>query len=138
VLKEYTALVVGQLPEDRATVDAPIGRDPNNRRRMAVVAGGRPAVSHLEVAARYTGYALLNVQIETGRTHQIRVHCAFIKHPVAGDALYGGAVRDLPLKRQFLHARHLRFSMPSGAMLDLESPLPDDLVEVLDTLTERG
>lgn len=138
VLKEYTALVVGRLPEDRATVDAPISRDPNNRRRMAVVAGGRPAVSHLEVAARYTGYALLNVQIETGRTHQIRVHCAFIKHPVAGDALYGGAVRDLPLARQFLHARHLRFSLPGGAMLELESPLPDDLVEALDVLAERG
>lgn len=138
VLKEYSALIIGQLPEDRATVDAPISRDPNNRRRMAIVAGGRPAVSHLEVAARYTGYTLLNVQIETGRTHQIRVHCAFIKHPVAGDALYGGAVRDLALKRQFLHARHLRFTLPGGETLDLESPLPNDLVEVLAELAERA
>jgi 23S rRNA pseudouridine1911/1915/1917 synthase len=138
VLKEYAALVVGQLPEATATVDAPISRDPNNRRRMAVVASGRPAVSHLEVVARYTGYTLLNVRIETGRTHQIRVHCAFIKHPVAGDALYGGAVRDLPLKRQFLHARHLRFTLPAGETLDLESPLPDDLAAALDVLEERG
>ena len=138
VLKEYTALVVGQPPETTATVDAPISRDPNNRRRMAVVASGRPAISHFEVVARYVGYALLNARIETGRTHQIRVHCAFIKHPVAGDALYGGAVRDLPLKRQFLHARHLRFTLPGGETLDLESPLPDDLAKVLGMLAERG
>ena len=138
VLKEYTALVVGNFPEDRATVDAPIGRDPNNRKRMAVVAGGRPAISHLEVIERLPGFTLLNVRIETGRTHQIRVHCAFTGHPVAGDRMYGGYRQNIPLERQFLHARHLRFTLPDGRPLDLESPLPPDLQHVLDVLRERA
>ena len=138
VLKEYTALVVGNFPEDRETVDAPIGRDPNNRKRMAVVAGGRPAISHLEVIERLPGFTLLNVRIETGRTHQIRVHCAFTGHPVAGDRMYGGYRQNIPLERQFLHARHLRFTLPDGRPLDLESPLPPDLQHVLDVLRERA
>lgn len=134
VLKHYTALVVGTFPEESATVDAPIGRDPNNRKRMAVVASGRPAVSRLRVEGRYPGYTLLDVVIETGRTHQIRVHCQFTGHPVAGDALYGGAVRDLPMERQFLHARRLKFDLPDGSPLDLESPLPPDLAATLSEL----
>jgi 23S rRNA pseudouridine1911/1915/1917 synthase len=138
VLKEYTALVVRTVKDDVATVDAPIGRDPHNRKRMAVVREGRPAISHLRVEARYPGYTLLDVQIETGRTHQIRVHCAFIKHPVAGDALYGGTTRDLTIDRQFLHARRLRFSLPGGQPVDVEAPLPDDLMTVLQTLEGRS
>lgn len=138
VLKHYSALVVGVFPEDSATVDAPIGRDPNNRRRMTVVASGRPAVSRLRVEARYPGYTLLDVIIETGRTHQIRVHCRFTGHPVAGDNLYGGMARDLPLERQFLHARRLAFDLPDGSRLDLESPLPPDLAPVLDVLEARA
>ncbi|RIK35495.1 MAG: RluA family pseudouridine synthase, partial [Chloroflexi bacterium] len=134
VLKRYTALVVGHLPEVRATVDAPIARDPHNRKRMAVVAGGRPAVTHLETVARYRGYSLLDVTIETGRTHQIRVHCAFVKHPVAGDWLYGATRGELGLKRHFLHARELAFRLPSGRDIHLESPLPADLQAVLDAL----
>lgn len=137
VLKQYTTLVIGGFPEDSATVDAPIGRDPNNRKRMAVVASGRPAVSRLRVIGRYPGYTLLDVTIETGRTHQIRVHCQFTGHPVAGDALYGGTVRDLPLQRQFLHARRLAFELPNGNPLDLESPLPPDLAGVLAELESR-
>ena len=138
VLKEYTALVLRTVQDDVATVDAPIGRDPHNRKRMAVVREGRPAVSHLRVEARYSGYTLLDVQIETGRTHQIRVHCAFIKHPVAGDALYGGTSRDLTIERQFLHARRLRFALPGGQPVDVEAPLPDDLQTVLRTLESRS
>jgi 23S rRNA pseudouridine1911/1915/1917 synthase len=138
VLKEYTALVVRTVKDDVATVDAPIGRDPHNRKRMAVVRDGRPAISHLRVEARYSGYTLLDVQIETGRTHQIRVHCAFIKHPVAGDALYGGATRDLSLDRQFLHARHLRFALPGGQVIDVEAPLPADLTAVLRDIETRS
>jgi 23S rRNA pseudouridine1911/1915/1917 synthase len=134
VLKQYSALVIGSFPEETATVDAPIGRDPNNRKRMAVVASGRPAVSRLQVMARYPAFTLLEVTIETGRTHQIRVHCAFTGHPVAGDALYGGATSDLDLNRQFLHARRLRFRLPSGSDLELESPLPPDLQSVLNDL----
>jgi len=137
VLKDYTALVVGAVKDDRATVDAPIGRDPHNRKRMAVVREGRPAVSQLRVEARYPGYSLLDVRIETGRTHQIRVHCAFIKHPVAGDALYGGVTRDLSFDRQFLHARRLQFALPGGQTVDVEAPLPADLTAVLRQLEAR-
>ena len=134
VVKEYVALVVGQLPENSASVDAPIGRDPHNRKRMAVVKTGRPARSQLRVHTRFTGFALLDVNIETGRTHQIRVHCAFVGHPVAGDALYGGHARGLDLKRQFLHARYLRFALPNGDPIELEAPLPPDLAQVLKQL----
>ena len=137
VLKQYSALVIGSLPDDSAIVDAPIGRDPNNRKRMAVVPGGRPALSRLRVEARYPGFTLLEVTIETGRTHQIRVHCAFTGHPVAGDALYGGATNDLVLDRQFLHARRLRFNLLNGDPLELESPLPPDLRYALQQLEAR-
>jgi 23S rRNA pseudouridine1911/1915/1917 synthase len=138
VFKQYSALVVGEFPEDSAVVDAPIGRDPNNRKRMAVVASGKPAISRIRTEARYPGYTLLEVTIETGRTHQIRVHCQFTGHPVAGDTLYGGAVRDLTLERQFLHARRLRFELPGGDPLELESPMPPDLQSVIDVLDARA
>ncbi len=138
VVKGYDALVIGQLPEAEAIVDAPIGRDPHNRKRMAVVANGREAISRLETAATYTGYSLLNVRIETGRTHQIRVHCAFTGHPVAGDVLYGGESPDLPLERQFLHASYLVFRLPDGKTLELRSPLPTDLRTVLEYLSARS
>jgi 23S rRNA pseudouridine1911/1915/1917 synthase len=137
VLKQYTALVVGSVKEDQATIDAPIGRDPHNRKRMAVVSHGRPAVSHFRVLARYPGYTSLDVTIETGRTHQIRVHCAFIKHPIAGDALYGGRTKDLALERQFLHARRLRFVLPGGEPIDVEAPLAPDLIAVQRQLEAR-
>lgn len=137
VLKQYSALVVGSFPEESAVVDAPIGRDPNNRKRMTVVASGRPARSRIQVAARYSGFTLLDVTIETGRTHQIRVHCAFTGHPVAGDTLYGGAAPDLNLQRQFLHAHRLRFTLPGGSPIELESSLPPDLTAVIDELEAR-
>lgn len=138
VRKEYTALVAGSPNEDAAKIDAPIGRDPNNRKRMAVVQAGRPAVSYFNVVERLPGFTLLNVEIVTGRTHQIRVHCAFIGHPVAGDRTYGGYRQNIPLERQFLHARRLRFKLPDGRPIDLTSPLPDDLQHVLDVLRERA
>lgn len=138
VRKEYTALVVGAFPEDRAKVDAPIDRDPNNRKRMAVVPGGKRAVSHLKVVERYPGFTLMDIEIETGRTHQIRVHCAFTGHPVAGDRTYGGYRQNIPLERQFLHARRLRFELPDGRPIDLTSPLPANLQHVLDVLREQA
>ncbi len=132
--KEYTALVHGIVPRD-LTIDAPIGRDPIHRTRMAVVRNGREATSILHVAERLPGYTLLTVDLRTGRTHQIRVHCAYIGHPVAGDDRY--AARRTPprgLTRQFLHAALLDITLPNGERRSFISPLPDDLSAVLAAL----
>ena len=143
VLKEYLALVHGQ-PAAQAVVDAPIGRDPRNRQRMAVVADGRPAQTEIAVVETFPGYALVQARLRTGRTHQIRVHLAFIGHPIVGDPVYGrratpvlaaaGRVRmqRLPLARQFLHAARLGFTMPTGGeWREFSSPLPPDLAATL-------
>ncbi len=132
--KTYIALVHGTLHEDR-TVDAPIGRDPIHRTKMAVTPAGRPAVTVLHVAEHLPGYTLLDVDLKTGRTHQIRVHCAAINHPIAGDRVY--APRRMPppgLHRQFLHAARLTLTLPNGARRTFTSPLPPDLQAVLDRL----
>src|SRR5215212_6311457 len=135
VEKTYLALVTGSVADEEATIDAPIGRDPKNRQRMAVLRSGRPAVTHFRVLERFPNATLLKLSIETGRTHQIRVHLAFIGHAIVGDQLYGRARPEGPhLERQFLHASALAFRLPDGAALRLESPLPDDLREVLDRL----
>jgi 23S rRNA pseudouridine1911/1915/1917 synthase len=132
VVKGYTALVHGVIEEQSGTIDAPISRDPNNRKRMAVVREGRPAVSRFTVMRRYRDSTLLDVNIETGRTHQIRVHLAFIKHPVVGDTTYGPRRFRVDVPRQFLHATYLRFELPHGrGPLELETPLPPDLQYVL-------
>jgi 23S rRNA pseudouridine1911/1915/1917 synthase len=132
--KRYTALVYGHLARD-LTVDAPIARDPQQRTRMAVISTGRPATTTLHVAERLPGFTLLDVGLHTGRTHQIRVHCAHIGHPVAGDRRYAGR-RPSPsgLTRQFLHAARLTISLPNGTRPTFVSPLPDDLAAVLDGL----
>lgn len=122
-LREYEAVVCGTVREDEGKVDAPIGRHPTQRKRMAVVEGGRPAVTHYRVLGRYEGFTHLRLRLETGRTHQIRVHMAYIGHPVAGDPVYG---RPLPpLAGQCLHARTLGFVHPvTGAYLEFTSDLP--------------
>src|SRR5215204_5465168 len=135
VEKSYLALVSGSLMREEATIDAPIGRDPKNRQRMAVVRTGRPAVTHFHVVERFPDTTLLEVSIETGRTHQIRVHLAFIDRPIVGDQLYGRArPTDPHLDRQFLHASALAFQLPDGTAVRLEAPLPDDLHAVLEEL----
>lgn len=132
--KRYTALVHGHLARD-LTVDAPIARDPQQRTRMAVISTGRPATTVLHVVERLPGYTLLDVDLHTGRTHQIRVHCAHIGHPVAGDRRYAGRRVPPPgLTRQFLHAARLTISLPNGTRPTFISPLPDDLAVVLDRL----
>ncbi|MBR5389977.1 MAG: RluA family pseudouridine synthase, partial [Clostridia bacterium] len=100
----YEAVVLGNLKEDRGTVNAPIGRSPKNRKKMAVVADGRPAVTHYEVIARYPGFTYVRCRLETGRTHQIRVHMAYLGHPLAGDPLYGRRHDGSGLPGQCLHA----------------------------------
>src|SRR5215211_2750920 len=135
VEKTYLALVLGSVADEDATIDAPIGRDPKNRQRMAVLRSGRPAVSRFQVIERFPDATLLELSIETGRTHQIRVHLAFIGHPIVGDQLYGRSrATDPQLDRQFLHASALAFQLPGGAALRLEASLPDDLAAVLEQL----
>lgn len=121
----YDAVVIGGLREDSGTIDAPIGRSPRDRKKMAVVPGGRPAVTHYHVQARYEGYTHVRCKLETGRTHQIRVHMAHIGHPVAGDPLYGPKNDRTGLGGQCLHARELTFVHPtSGETLHVSCPLP--------------
>lgn len=138
--KKYLALVTGVVEEDTATIDAPIGRNSVNRQQMAATRSGKEAVTHFTVLERFAESTLLDVTIETGRTHQIRVHLAFIGHPVVGDALYGNKVskrvaEGLELNRQFLHAQSLSFAMPgTGEDRVFEAPLPAELQRVLDHL----
>jgi 23S rRNA pseudouridine1911/1915/1917 synthase len=143
VEKAYLALVYGRLEPPRGLIEAPIGRDPRNRRRMAIVAGGRPSVTGYQVQhfmfnphGAHEPYSLVEAQPKTGRTHQIRVHLAHIGHPVVGDRLYGGRKRaGIACPRQFLHACRLAFARPSdGAWMAFESALPPDLARVLDPL----
>ena len=134
--REYEAVVRGRLREDSGTIDAPIGRHPTDRKRMAVTQkASRSAVTHWEVIARYGGYTHIRCRLETGRTHQIRVHMAYIGHPLLGDFTYGAPSPDKGLEGQCLHARRLRFVHPtSGELVELETPLPDYFQEVLKRL----
>jgi 23S rRNA pseudouridine1911/1915/1917 synthase len=133
--RRYLALALGTIETDAGTVDAPVGRRSTDRTRMAVVAGGRPARTHYRVLTRYTEPAeatLVECRLETGRTHQVRVHLAAIGHPVAGDSRYGGMRQTIPVARPFLHAAELAFHHPgSGARCRFESSLPADLEAVL-------
>lgn len=130
--RTYECIVVGKLREDRGTVDAPIARHPTDRKRMAVVAGGREAVTHWEVIARYPGYTHVRCRLETGRTHQIRVHMAYIGHPILGDTVYG-AKKEIPgLTGQCLHAVGLRFLHPrTHEVVELFCPLPEEFTRML-------
>jgi len=131
VHKTYLALVYGVPSPREGQIEAPIGRSPRNRKKMAIVENGREATTRYKVREDFGKYALLEVQPITGRTHQIRVHLAAIGHPIVGDAVYG---RSSPLVgRQFLHASKLSFGMPlGGRLMEFESPLPPDLREALD------
>jgi 23S rRNA pseudouridine1911/1915/1917 synthase len=136
ITKRYLALVEGVVALDQGSIDAPIGRNPRHRQQMAITAtGSRQARTHFRVLERFPRHTLLLVELETGRTHQIRVHLKAIGHPVVGDPVYGSGskIRGSTLKRQFLHAYQLKFTHPTtGAIIDLTAPLPDDLQAVLD------
>jgi 23S rRNA pseudouridine1911/1915/1917 synthase len=135
VIKRYLALVDGVVSLDQGSIDAPIGRDPRHRQQMAITAvAGREARTHFRVLERFHRHTLLLVQLETGRTHQIRVHLQAIGHPVVGDPVYGAskARGKITLNRQFLHACQLTFTHPrTGKIIDVEAPLPADLEAVL-------
>ena len=139
IVRRYAVLSWGHLPGERATIDRPIGRDPRDRKRMAIVSNGRPAKTDLVRLARFDSAELLRAHLHTGRTHQIRVHLASIGHPVVGDDKYGGSgVRrpgGLLAHRHFLHAAWLIFRHPiTGAEMDLRSPLPEALTRALLTV----
>ena len=132
----YETLVRGSLREERGRIEAPIGRHPADRKKMAVTEkNSRPAATNYEVLARYPGYTHLRCSLETGRTHQIRVHLAYIGHPVLGDAVYGMKKPELGLDSQCLHARAIRFIHPrTGEAMRFETELPDYFLQVLDKL----
>lgn len=132
--REYLALVHGSFKEQRGTIDAPLGRAKNDRKKQAVVADGRHAVTHFTVLRRFKGYTLIKCQLETGRTHQIRVHMRYIGHPVAGDPLYGPK-KTLRGHGQFLHAAKLGFKHPrTGEQLTFSVALPPIFRQTLTTL----
>jgi 23S rRNA pseudouridine1911/1915/1917 synthase len=146
VFKSYVALVYGVVRQESGRIEQPIARDPRNRTRMAIVPGGRGAVSLYNVRRSYDTFTLLDVELKTGRTHQIRVHLAWLKHPVVADELYGGgrdnSIRNVQLrarirklKRQFLHAEQLGFRHPqTGEPLKFVAPLPIELSQFLESL----
>lgn len=132
--REYVALVHGVIKEEQGTIDAPLGRSPKDRKKQAVVADGRHAVTHFKVLKRYQHYTLVSCRLETGRTHQIRVHMKYIGHPLAGDPLYGPR-KTLPGNGQYLHARLLGFKHPrTGKQLTFTAPLPSYFQKMLDKL----
>jgi 23S rRNA pseudouridine1911/1915/1917 synthase len=130
VIKKYLVLVKGKIVPVRGAIDAPIGRDPADRKRMAIISKGRPASTDYRVQQYMKGYSLLEARIQTGRTHQIRVHFAAIGYPVVGDAVYG--VKSALLDRQFLHAHFLQIALPgSGQIRSFTCALPADLSNAL-------
>lgn len=141
VERVYTALVDGVPDPPRATIDAPIGRSTTRRTRFAVLPDGRRAVSHYDVEEAYGPAALLTVRLETGRTHQVRVHLAAVGHPVCGDRTYGAAPlgAELGLDRPALHARRLAFTHPvTGQRVAVDEPLPGDVLRALQALRGAG
>lgn len=134
--RTYEAIVCGSIREDEGTVDAPIGRHPADRKKMTVTdKNSRNAVTHYTVLGRYRGYTHVQCRLETGRTHQIRVHMAYKNHPILGDTVYGHKGKELGLDTQCLHARKLTFIHPrTGAPVTVECPLPDYFEEVLKKL----
>ncbi|HAF21338.1 MAG TPA: RNA pseudouridine synthase, partial [Blastocatellia bacterium] len=149
VFKSYVALVYGVVKEAAGRIEQPIARDPRNRTRMAIVAGGRGALSLYKVRRSYDSFTLLDVELKTGRTHQIRVHLSWLKHPVVGDELYGAGrennVQDVQLRaqirklnRHFLHAEQLGFRHPrTGEPMRFTAPLPIELLSLLEQLEAR-
>ena len=133
-LRKYWAIVHGNLPNDRGVIEAPIGRSEKDRKKQAVTAKGKPALTRFQVLERFGDYTLVELQLETGRTHQIRVHMAYIGHPVAGDEVYGPR-KTLKGHGQFLHARTLGFTHPrTGEVLEFTAEAPAIFLETLEKL----
>jgi len=138
ITKKYVALVRGVIKENNATIDMPIGRSDKDRKKMAVKRNGKSAITHFDVINRYEGYTYLDIKIDTGRTHQIRVHLAEIGYPIVGDSVYSNGRNPFGVEGQMLHAKSLEFKHPiTGEILKLEAPLPEYFEEVLKKLEEK-
>jgi len=136
VQKTYLALVIGLPPAPEGVIDVPLGRDPRNRQRIAPQTDGKASRTHYRTRQNFSHYTLLEVGLETGRTHQIRVHLAWLKCPVVGDTLYGRKKNDLGLNRQFLHSWQLQFSHPrTESPMSFEAPLDKELAAILENLS---
>ena len=139
VKKTYIALVRGVVKENEATIDMPIGRSNSDRKKMAVTKNGRNAITHIKVLKRYKKYTLLEINIETGRTHQIRVHLSHIGYPIIGDYIYSNGKNEFGIVGQCLHAKSLEFEHPiTGNKMKLEAPLPEYFQEILEELDSDG
>ena len=139
VKKTYLALVKGIVPENEATIKMPIGRSNKDRKKMAVTPKGKEAITHFKVLERFEKYTYLEVKIETGRTHQIRVHMAEIGHPVVGDMVYSNGKNEFQIEGQMLHAHRLEFKHPiTKKDMCLEAPLPEYFVNIVSDLRNRG
>ena len=135
MLRSYEAVTTGLIFDDRLKIDAPIGRHPQQRLKMAVNLNGKNAITHIRVIKRFDNHTYIEASLETGRTHQIRVHLAYINHPILGDERYGGFQKSFNTKGQVLHARSLGFVHPiSKEALFFEAPLPDSFISVLQQL----
>ncbi|MHC5217397.1 RluA family pseudouridine synthase [Enterococcus sp. LJL128] len=133
-VRKYLALVHGEISHDKGEINAPIGRSKADRKMQAVIEGGKPAVTHFQVLERFNDFTLIELQLETGRTHQIRVHMKYIGYPVAGDPLYGPK-KTLAGQGQFLHAKLLGFTHPTtGEYMEFEAPLPEIFEKTLEQL----
>jgi 23S rRNA pseudouridine1911/1915/1917 synthase len=144
IKRTYFAIIIGHMKEQRGTIDAPIARHPADRTKMAVVAGGREAITHYEVIEEFNGYSLLKLNLETGRTHQIRVHLSYKGHPIVGDTVYGGG--NTPFERankalldgQMLHAGRLEFPHPkTRENMVFECDMPSNYTELLERLRKK-
>jgi len=136
IVRRYLALVHGVVEENQGVVEAPIGRHPHDRQRMAVISGGRSAVTHYDVIRRLEKVTLLRVRLETGRTHQIRVHMTYLGYPLVGDTKYAPSRNHFGFEGQFLHAQVLGFKHPSsGEYLEFSAPLPEELAAFLERLS---
>jgi 23S rRNA pseudouridine1911/1915/1917 synthase len=138
VVKKYIALVRGVIAENEATIDLPIARSQRDRKKMAVDSKGKNAVTHFKVLQRYDNYTLLELKIDTGRTHQIRVHMSYIGHPVVGDSTYSNGKNEFGVEGQMLHARYLEFKHPiTNKEMKLEAPIPEYFEQVIQQLENR-
>lgn len=139
VTKKYIAIVRGVLPEDEATIDMPIARSQKDRKKMDVSKNGKNAVTHFKVIKRYNKYTLIDIKIDTGRTHQIRVHMSHIGYPIVGDSVYSNGKNEFGVEGQMLHAKSLDFKHPiTGKQMHLEAPLPEYFEKIIEELEVGG